>query len=47
MPNEYFTGSRQGIPLITGYFDPLEAKENDKSQTLVKGIATFLFLKYI
>lgn len=46
-PNEYFTESRQGIPLITGYFDPLEAKENDKSQTLVKGIATFLFLKYI
>ena len=23
-PNEYFTESRQGIPLITGRFDPLE-----------------------
>ncbi|PHT55001.1 Cytochrome subunit alpha [Capsicum baccatum] len=23
-PNEYFTESRQGIPLITGHFDPLE-----------------------
>ncbi|KAI5650077.1 hypothetical protein M9H77_36082 [Catharanthus roseus] len=23
-PNEYFTESRQGIPLITGCFDPLE-----------------------
>ncbi|MBA0576857.1 hypothetical protein Golob_024156 [Gossypium lobatum] len=22
-PNEYFIGSRQGIPLITGYFDSL------------------------
>nr|AQM54933.1 photosystem II cytochrome b559 alpha subunit [Populus tomentosa] len=23
-PNEYFTKSRQGIPLITGHLDPLE-----------------------
>ncbi|KAJ6868226.1 hypothetical protein NC651_033320 [Populus alba x Populus x berolinensis] len=23
-PNEYFTESRQEIPLITGHFDPLE-----------------------
>jgi len=23
-PNEYFTENRQGIPLITGRFDPLE-----------------------
>ncbi|KAL2581712.1 hypothetical protein AAZV13_15G199600 [Glycine max] len=23
-PNKYFTESRQGIPLITGRFDPLE-----------------------
>ncbi|KAG4151869.1 hypothetical protein ERO13_D04G096692v2 [Gossypium hirsutum] len=23
-PNEYFTESRQGIPLITGHFDSLE-----------------------
>jgi len=23
-PNEYFTENRQGIPLITGHFDPLE-----------------------
>ncbi|KAL2340454.1 hypothetical protein Fmac_008394 [Flemingia macrophylla] len=26
-PNEYFTESRQGIPLITGRFDPLEQLE--------------------
>ena len=26
-PNEYFTESRQGIPLITGRFDSLEQKD--------------------
>ncbi|XAR73183.1 hypothetical protein NMG60_11007067 [Bertholletia excelsa] len=38
-PNEYFTESRQGIPLITGHFDPLEQLDEFMRWLAVHGLA--------
>ncbi|KAG4914257.1 hypothetical protein JHK82_034771 [Glycine max] len=38
-PNEYFTESRQGIPLITGRFDPLEQLDEFIRWLAVHGLA--------
>ncbi|CAL9239060.1 Photosystem II cytochrome b559 alpha subunit lumenal region [Arabidopsis thaliana x Arabidopsis arenosa] len=38
-PNEYFTESRQGIPLITGRFDPLEQLDEFMRWLAVHGLA--------
>ncbi|XVF56360.1 hypothetical protein PTKIN_Ptkin06aG0114000 [Pterospermum kingtungense] len=38
-PNEYFTESRQGIPLITGRFDSLEQLDEFMRWLAVHGLA--------
>ncbi|KAF1859162.1 hypothetical protein Lal_00000993 [Lupinus albus] len=38
-PNEYFIESRQGIPLITGRFDPLEQLDEFIRWLAVHGLA--------
>ncbi|MCL7050938.1 hypothetical protein MKW94_013910 [Papaver nudicaule] len=38
-PNEYFTESRQGIPLITGRFDPLAQLNEFMQRLAIHGLA--------
>ncbi|KAI3895099.1 hypothetical protein C5167_043760 [Papaver somniferum] len=38
-PNEYFTESRQGIPLITGRFDPLAQLDEFMRWLAIHGLA--------